>query len=907
MGLPQNSVPGVAQAPWFILLILGGLGLSGVGVLWLRTRHLKEREGELLRQVDARACQLQLEVTERQRVEKTLRQKEAEFRELYDDAPVAYHELDTQGRFVRVNNKERALLGYTLDEMLGRSVLDFVVNPGLARSSLTAKLCGEVPLRPFERLYRKKDGTLLPVLIEDRLVRDSEGRVIGIRSALHDITERKQAEEALRRSEQKLSLHVQQMQLGVIEWNLSFQVTEWNPAAERIFGYSRSEALGKHATFILPESERHLVDRSWSELLAQTGGTQSINENSTKDGHVITCQWHSTPLIDKEGHTIGAASLVADITKSKKAEAELLKAKEAAESANRSKSEFLANMSHEIRTPMNGIMGMTELALDTNLSGEQREYLEIVKSSADSLLTVIDDILDFSKIEAGRLALDPIDFSLRESLGETLKTLAFRAHQKGLELVGHVLPEVPDALVGDPGRLRQIVVNLVGNAIKFTERGEVVVEVAVAEPRAVPADRTVSVSGEILSHEKARIPLEFSVADTGIGIAEEKQRVIFDAFSQADGSTTRRYGGTGLGLTISNRLAQMMGGRLWVESQAGVGSTFRFTAQLGVQAVPVPPPAWLSANIENLRVLVVDDNATNRRILVEMLSHWRMRPVAVENAARALAALADAQRKGEPFPLLLTDVNMPEMDGFMLAEEICRTRSSLETAAELPKIIMLTSAGIHGDSERSRRLGVAAYLTKPVRQSELLNALMMVVGARVESPAPLKSEKVETAPPDRVLSVNRTALRILLAEDNAVNQRLAVRLLEKQGHAVAVAGTGRAALFLLEKEHFDLVLMDVQMPEMDGMEATQAIRSIEAEIANGTKLSSSHSTFGRHRAAGTRIPIVAMTAHAMVGDRERCLAAGMDSYISKPVQPRQLFGVIAEMIPQTEASPVSLA
>ena len=554
--------------------------------------------------------------------------------------------------------------------------------------------------------------------------------------------------------------------------------------------------------------------------------------------------------IDEVGDlTVAFNQMLEDLNLSRQ---ELILLLREAQEASRLKGEFLANMSHEIRTPMNGVLGMISLALATELTAEQREYLEISKASGESLLALLSDILDLSKIEAGKLELSPVEFGLRAAVEETMKAMSLHAHQKGLELLCQIEPAVPETVFGDPVRLRQVLINLVGNAIKFTERGEVLLRVEL-EPG----------SGD-------QSGLRFLVADTGIGIPKDKQECIFEAFTQADGSTTRRYGGTGLGLTISARLVEMMGGRIWLESEPGGGAKFHFTAQFARAASGTALPAIEPDSLVGLPVLVADDNPVNLRIVQTLLRGWRAEAETAASGAEALAKMTQAQSSGRPFRLVITDALMPEMDGFELIRRIRQDPMLPQTA-----IMMLSSANLSQDAEICRRLGVTVYLTKPVTRTELLRAILKALG---DAP-PRQGAPVEPRQSSR-------SFHILVAEDNLVNQKLIERLIRKQGHEVALAADGCEVLAALERQSFDLILMDVQMPNMDGLAATASIRALE-------------------KATGAHVPILAMTAHAMKGDRETCLAAGMDGYLSKPVNPRELLNAIDHLVNATDPKPAA--
>jgi PAS domain S-box-containing protein len=613
-----------------------------------------------------------------------------------------------------------------------------------------------------------------------------------------------------------------------------------NPAFHRLLGYPEAELLGRPLTEIAHPGDAERVADSLALLEQGSDHTRFEARHRHADGSYRWLEWDAISYVDR-GYIYATGR---DVTESKTRQLELMRAKQEAERANRTRGEFLANVSHEIRTPMNGIIGMTELALDTPLTDQQREYLQMVQGSALALLDVINSVLDFSKIEAGKVEIEAIDFTLRDTLTGALKPQALIANRKGIELLYEEGPGIPERLRGDPGRLRQVLVNLIGNAVKFTERGEVHVTVQKVED----LDRGVR--------------LTFEVRDTGIGIPADKLDTIFEAFSQVDGSTSRRFGGTGLGLSIAASLVELMGGAIAVESEEGMGSVFRFSLPFELAQQAARPPLFPSTELRGLRVLVLDDNPTNRRILEGFVRRMDMEPVAASTGEQAIDTLVAAHAAGEPLDLAILDVHMPTLDGF----EVARRIREDERFDDLV-LLTITSAGRPGDGALCERLRISSYLLKPITPTELRDAIQLTLARDNETPGEASLVTRHS------LREAWGSLRVLLAEDNQVNQRLAVHLLERLGHRVQVARSGVEAVQLFESSPFDLVLMDIQMPEMDGEEATRRIRAIEAD-------------------RGGRVPIVAMTAHAMKGDRERFLQAGMDEYISKPVSQERLREVV---------------
>ncbi len=806
------------------------------------------------------------EQQQRRKVEKALVESEAFYQSLVETLPLALFRKDRDGRVTFANQRFCDVLRRKPTEILGRTDYDFFPR-ALAekyRADDRRVMESRLNLETVEE-FRTPSGDQRFNQVVKTPVFDNSGQLVGIQGVFSDVTDRILTESALEQEQNLLDSLMHNSPDNIYFKDTQGRYLRINPAKARRSGLADpADAIGRSDfDFFSAEHAQHALADELQVL--QTGEPLLSKEEriSYADG---TQAWMSTtklPLKDRQGKVIGTFGVSHDITALKEAQHALRRAAMEAELASRAKSDFLANMSHEIRTPLNAVLGMTELVLGSSLTPVQRDYLRLVQESGESLLAVINDILDFSKIEAGKLQLDASPFDFREFMGDTLKSLGLRAHRKGLELVCDIHRDLPDRLCGDANRLRQVIVNLVGNAIKFTEQGEVLARVTVETP-AVPEEGNPDAAGSDIAGP-IPISLHFEVSDTGIGIPVEKFHTIFQAFEQADASTTRRFGGTGLGLAISARLVNLMGGRIWVDSEVGRGSTFHFTAQfrLADAASPESPPTSPEL-LQGLRVLIVDDNSTNRRILAEMLASWGIVPLMAAGTAEALEVLQHQAELGTPLKLVVTDVNMPEQSGFDLVKAVRR-----EGALQCGVIVMLTSGDRTEELQTCVELGVDTYLIKPVKQSELFNAILQALGARHAE----DWREVSTG----VHRMTGRPMKILLAEDSQINQKLAVALLERWGHEVDVAENGSQAVAMVQSRPYNVVLMDVQMPEMDGFAATAAIRDHE------------------RRAGETPLPIIAMTAHALPGDRERCLAAGMDDYLSKPIRSEVLFQTLEQL------------
>jgi PAS domain S-box-containing protein len=886
------------------------------------------------------------DVTERKRAEEALRESEERFRGTFENAAVGIANVDATGRFVRVNEKYCTIVGYSHDELSQKTVQDITHPDDVAVSlpPLRAVLRGESPDFALEKRYLRKDGAVVWVELFVSLQRDVAGRPAYSISVVQDITDRKRLDAELREAKDAEAERARLAELGR-DVGLALSRGETlrellQPCAEAMVRYLDA-ALAR--VWWLPPDGTVLELQASAGLYTHLDGAHArIPVGQLKIGRlardrqpVLTNEVQTDPCISdpdwvrREGlvgfagyplvvgdRTVGVlamfsrthlsaavlqalesvAGVIALGIERKQQDAALRRAKEAAVAANRAKDEFLANVSHEIRTPMGAILGMTELTLDTELTDDQRQYLTTVKVAADNLLGIINDLLDFAKIEAGKLELDPVDFSLRTVVASTLRALAVRAHRKGIELVHQVRPDVPDALSGDAARLRQVLLNLVGNAIKFTETGEVEVTVGIVDCGLRIAD-SLAASGPSSNPQSAICNLQFSVRDTGIGIPKDQQQRIFRAFEQEDTSTTRKYGGTGLGLTISNQLVALMGGAITVDSEPDRGSTFAFTARFGLQPPsPEQPRARPPALLHELPVLIVDDNATNRHILEELLRGWQMRPASVGDATAALDALRQAASERRRYPLVLLDARMPDMDGLALAEHIRRDPGLAST-----RIILLTSGDRAGDMARARALRIEAHLLKPVQPDELFGTINQVMSRDGAAPPTGRTAVPASGP-------SGATLRILVAEDNEFNVQLLEQLLGRRGHQVRVANNGRQALEILQiadcgvrsEENeapdiatgstsqsvirdsqsaipFDLLLLDIHMPEMDGFQVIRVVRS-------------------REQVTGGHLPVIALTARSRKEDRERCLAAGMDEYLAKPIQAAELWTAIERVL-----------
>ncbi len=814
----------------------------------ISSRLVEEEHGRVVQQVIR-------DISSRKEMEQRLEKSRQQYIQLFNASVDAIVRYDAKGRVEYLNPAFTKMFGWTFEELKGKRI-DFVPPEEEENTWLILKKIrrGEkvanFPTRRFT-----KDGRILDVALSVSSIFDDKGNNIGNVVIIRDETQRRKMEEELEKSRQQYIQLIDASADAIVRYDAKGCVEYINPAFTKMFGWTFEELKGKRIDFVPPEA----VKETLAAIEKMKKGEQLTNfptRRFTKDGRILDVALSVSSIIDENGENIGNVVIIRDETERRKMEKALEEAKRRAEEANRSKSEFLANMSHEIRTPMNAIMGMAGLLMDTELNAEQREFLAIIRQSTDALLSIINDILDFSKIEAGKLELEMLDFDLREALDEIISLTAIFAKEKGLELCYQIDHHVPALLIGDPGRLRQIILNLVNNAIKFTSQGEVFLKVTVEDDG---PDQAV---------------LKFAVRDTGIGISKEDIGKLFTSFHQVDASTTRKFGGTGLGLAISKHLTELMDGQIGVESQVGKGSTFWFTARFKKQKQATAPVPQLPEDLAGKRVLIVDDNKTNLQILQNYLEHWGFVCDSAWSGEMALTMMRAAVKYNAPYDLLITDLQMPEFDGVELGHRV-------KSDADLQDIIMLmlSSRGLRGDAAKMRKIGFAGYLTKPVRRSQLYNCILMAFSHRAREDESCKPPLVTR---HVIKEAKKQNFRILLVEDNKVNQVLALRLLQKWGFNGEAVANGQEAIHSLSMIPYDLVLMDVQMPVMDGLEATRRIRSGKTDVIN------------------PRVPIIAMTAHAMKGDRQRCLDAGMDHYLSKPINPDALLEVLEKYLPQEE-------
>jgi two-component system sensor histidine kinase/response regulator len=792
---------------------------------------------------------IKFDITEHKRTDQALKESEERYRTIIDLIPEGITVMD-KGVVIFANKGYAKLLGISdVKDIVGKPVFDFASHISSSQiKSMNEDILNNKPKNNLEVPILRPDGkTVFARIYQAKITYHGREALLSI---LEDITEKKEEEDRLHKKEAQFQDFLKYSKDAYFVHGVDGKLLEVNQYACDTLGYSREELLSLTIKDIdLNLSEEH--EKKWKQMVPGVPITiQGVHRRKNGTTFPVEVRYST---YDSNGRKL-ILGIIRDITDRKQTEEKLKEAIQAAEDANISKSEFLANMSHEIRTPMNGIIGMSGLLLDTLLNTEQKEYLNTIRKSADALLSIINDILDFSKIEAGKMELEILDFNLRSAIDETVDLPAINAHQKGLEFAYHIHHDIPSLLKGDPGRLRQILINLANNAVKFTEKGEVII------------------SASLEKETQTHVTIRFSVKDTGIGISAEDLNRLFKSFYQVDASTTRKYGGSGLGLSISKQLAEMMGGTISAESEPGKGSTFWFTAVFERQPLAEEKDYHIPQDIKDKRILVVDDSNTNLQIMGGYLEAWGFNFDLAQNAEMALKLLKAVSKVGFPYDLVITDMQMPGIDGTELGRRIKSDPAMKDTL-----LIMLTSRGLRGDAAMVKEIGFNAYLTKPIRRSQLQDCIITVLS---RTPEQAEDHRAQLVTRHTILDKRRNKARILLAEDNIVNQKLTLRLLEKFGYRADAVANGNEAVKALEMIHYDIVLMDVQMPEMDGFEATKIIRNPQSKVLDHD------------------VTIIAMTAHAMKGDRDQCIEAGMNDYLSKPIDPNKLNDLVDKYIPQ---------